>query len=437
MNFKGSLISQRNKRNACRQRYNWLLCLLYFAAVISSEPFYRESLFNFSLEYIEFIQGDHPKENFMLKIAKFISYLGSSVTMIPIIVLVYNWANVYKTFVLSMSYFLSTLLVSLMKMIYRSPRPYFVSEKILSLGCEGGWGNPSGHALCSTVFYLTLWEIFKDSGWLRRKKFAKYASLVSYFILILLIVISRNLVGAHSLNQILFGSQLGFGLYFFLFHVLCVKCNDSKQFESTVLKFKVLYFLILNLIVITAAICLYFFNKGGDSNQTMEAQYSKMIDEKCNTVPENRRFQNEALITFSLFLSNIGAFLGIKCDYYFTFSENFRNWRQFNFEIQNEEGVSDNDSVMTKITINKETQWNSTNAFYSIVRILVIIMFSLALLLPFYFVNWKDNFVLVLFCKSIIPSNLATFSLFYLLKIMFTKLSMVNMTLHSMLQDSL
>ncbi len=42
-------------------------------------------------------------------------------------------------------------------MLYLENRPYWDNEGIYPYVCEGGLGNPSGHALMSTAVYLSAW----------------------------------------------------------------------------------------------------------------------------------------------------------------------------------------------------------------------------------------------------------------------------------------
>lgn len=423
MNIQG-MHSQKSKTNS-----KWLIWAIYIILILVTEQFYSNPLFKVSIPYIEAVQGKEPGENFLLYAAEIVSYLGNAI-YVPIIFVVYNFANIYKSYVLLMTLLLSTAMISILKMIYIQQRPYWVSDKIVPFGCEGGWGNPSGHSLSCTAFYLTLWEIIFECSKLRNKKVLKYTSLGCTIILILMILFSRNFVGAHSLNQILYGGLLGFGLYFFLFHVLCIRLNDSKQFAKF-LEFRNLTYYLINFFILLFAFLVYYFNQNNDYLN----KWDKAIDTNgCSEIPNNKRLQNEGFITFAIFMTNLGAFMGVKFEYYFTFGENLQNWRQYNFESDEQR---DDESLMTKITINKETQWNHTNSFYSFSRFLIILLLCGVLMTPYYFIHWNQNLVIVFIFKLFLPMNLITFSMFFLFKIVLKSLRVVNMTLYSMLHDSI
>jgi membrane-associated phospholipid phosphatase len=416
-----------------KSKSQWLFFIMYTIIIFATEPFYRKYLFDVSIPYIEALQGVDPAKNKLLLIPKFISSLGNTVAFMAIILVVYNIANIYKTYVLLTTIFLSTMNIAILKMIYVSPRPYWVSEKILSLDCEAGWGNPSGHSIASTAFYLTLWHILSDCNQLRDRKAVKNWGLVFTIFLIFSIMISRNFAGAHSINQILFGALIGFGIYFFLFYVLCIKVNDSKQLAQ-LLEFRNLIYVVINFFIFLFAFFVFYFNNNEDVLKWSGIIRDVLKIHGCERVPENKTLQSEGFLTFAVFLTNLGAFIGLKFEYYFTFNENLQNWTQYNFEIDER---PDDESLMTKISINKETQWNHTNTFFSTLRFFMILILGGIVMTPYYLVDWNANITIVFIFKVFLPINMATFSMFFLFKIILKSLRLTNLTLYSMLQDSL
>ena len=50
-----------------------------------------------------------------------------------------------------------------LKSIYGEPRPYWVSDEIVSSQCHAGFGNPSGHMLNNVYLWITLYlHVFND-----------------------------------------------------------------------------------------------------------------------------------------------------------------------------------------------------------------------------------------------------------------------------------
>lgn len=421
-------IDLHNKKRV-RTNSKWLIFTIFMILVIVTEQFYRQPLKEVSLSVIKTLQGEDPKNNNAIKFLKFISQLGSKMVFIPITIIVYNYANIYKTFTLLMALLISTAEFSILKMIYEGPRPYFIDLSIIPIDCEGGWGNPSGHSLSSMAFYLTLWHIITECKQIRDKKIIKIISLIFTILLIISIMFSRIVLGAHSINQILFGGLMGYGVYYFLFNVLCIRLNDGKQFAK-ILNFKNIMFLAINFLIFLFAFLVYYFN---ELEIDIIDKYDAIIKEKCHGIPFNLKFQNEALLNIAIYLANIGAFIGIKFEYFFLFGENLDNWNQFNFEMNE---INDDSSLMTKITINRETQWNHTNNFFSILRLFIIVVLSAILVFPYFLIEWDYNIVLVFLFKLVVPSNTITFAYFFLFKKLLKGLRMVNMTLYS-LNDSL
>lgn len=414
-----------------RSKSQYPIFIAYILAIFISEIFYRGPLFQETLKFVEYIQKDvpDPRQNTMFKTAEIISLLGAGPSLILIILITYNYANIYKTLVMVNILLVSQLLTGMLKMIYMSPRPYWEKENIIALGCEGGWGNPSGHSLTSTAFYLTVWHIVFDSSYLRNRKVEKALSLAFTVIFILLIMISRVITANHSFNQIIFGSLIGFGLYFFTFNVLCVRVNDSNQCLK-IIDITYTLFAIINVVLLLIGFLLFLFNVNDKSE--IYANIFKP-DGKC-PLPANRTMQTEGFSSLAMFLANMGAFTGVKFEYDYTFKKNTQSWRQYNFELEEK---PDDESLMTKISINRETQWNHTNSFFSCMRLFVICVLSLISMAPYLLVSWNAHVSLVLLIKIFLPMAFVWFGFFFTFKIIAKMLRLTNITMNSMSMDSI
>ena len=414
-----------NIRKKKRSNSKWLIFIFYMIFIFTIEPFFRQPLYDISEQLILDIQGSDPKNSFLINCAELISHIGSNFLFVPILIIVYNYANIYKAYTLLLSLLIPIGGYSILKVIYVSPRPFFKNENIQIFGCECGWGNPSGRSFNSMAFFLTLWKIMIDCKQIRDKKLVKFIFLIFTCLLVILIMFSCIILGSSSINQVLFGGLLGLGVYFFLFYVLCIRPNDHRQF-SVILNFRNIIYFILNLIIFLFVFIIFKFNQ---INGDIQSEFEKNISAKCPDTPENLRFHKEALVNFGIFLSNIGAFVGIKFDYFFSFRENLENWYQFNFELSE---PKDDSSLMTKITLNRETQWNHTNIFYSILRLFLIIVFSSVMMFPYFFFDWNDNIALVFIFKLVLPTNMLAFCYFYLFKVLLKSLKMVNLSMYSL-----
>ena len=113
----------------------------------------------------------------------------------------------------------ANFILNQLKSAYEEPRPSWVSDEIPASKCRTSFGNPSGHMLGNCFFWVSVYlHLFYDrmiinnsdgstSFWNNRS--------VQFFITIFLTVflglmaISRVYLGAHTLNEVLFGTLLG------------------------------------------------------------------------------------------------------------------------------------------------------------------------------------------------------------------------------------
>jgi membrane-associated phospholipid phosphatase len=87
---------------------------------------------------------------------------------------------------------------SILKLIFHSPRPYWVSERVLALADETSFGIPSGHAQNAVV----VWGLL--AAWIRKT----WAWVVA-ILLMLMIGLSRLYLGVHFLGDVLVGWLVG------------------------------------------------------------------------------------------------------------------------------------------------------------------------------------------------------------------------------------
>lgn len=84
------------------------------------------------------------------------------------------------------------------KLLLKGPRPYWISDKVLPGVHETSFGIPSGHAMNSTAVW----------GWSALET-KKPGMLAAAAVLVLLISISRLVLGVHFLSDVLLGLFLG------------------------------------------------------------------------------------------------------------------------------------------------------------------------------------------------------------------------------------
>lgn len=112
-------------------------------------------------------------------------------------------------------YTIDKMYISFGKLLYHEPRPYMISLNILPMTCSRHFGNPSGHSSCASMVAFALFlDIFHGKP--HDKKDLKVYSWVAWVLGLLaaitwsaLMPVSRYFLGAHSLDQIVYGTTLG------------------------------------------------------------------------------------------------------------------------------------------------------------------------------------------------------------------------------------
>ena len=285
-----------------------IITTVYFSLVIFTEPLYRNLLDNRTL--IKDIQNKFDSKAIKL-FSKYITYLGSEKGLIPLCI-IFLFFNPFLYFLyLTFSTISSTYLVSVLKLIYQNPRPYFLDNDIqLLVNCDVGYGNPSGHSLVSTVVYLGLWKlisknkVFKDE----KRKIINFSLLGFIIFFILCIAFSRLYGGVHSLNQIIYGILLGIGLFILYFYFFKIYNKNHEMFFLFIEENKIL----LNVIFILAYILIFPLYYFANDKKNKELYLNK-IQNHCGAdiAPSYKHFSNESFIGGSLILMLIGMFNGL------------------------------------------------------------------------------------------------------------------------------
>ncbi|CAD8212938.1 unnamed protein product [Paramecium pentaurelia] len=149
----------------------------------------------------------------------------------------------------------------LLKNAYHQPRPYWVEDEIIGIGCNMEFGKPSGHAQTSVIIYFSYLFIFYPSTF-RLNKFkvtdnedrnndeeSQFSNgLVAFlnvfaFLCIIMTGLSRVFLGVHSIGQVTLGwiygvyIVLNYQIYCheFLLHYiknqLQIKNDDDVKFQ--------------------------------------------------------------------------------------------------------------------------------------------------------------------------------------------------------------
>jgi membrane-associated phospholipid phosphatase len=276
------------------------LISLYFIIVISTEPTYRNVLFDKS---IPIAKSWNPSDS-MLLLYKFLSDIGKATHMLTLFIF-HVFFPLSKSYALLSVYCYSTYLTGLFKMIYGNIRPFWVDN---SLGgdCETSWGNPSGHALFAAAFYLALWDLLTDIKYFHNNRIARYLCGLFAVLFVIFNMISRVVLGAHSINQVIYGGLLGLGVYLAVFHVAGVnKLKGPIFFDMFRDKKNIIIHLSIYLGMLLLAVVIY---------QTVDydtREYQSMLKRICPNTSEANSFSNHSMGNTLFILTQLGAYLSL------------------------------------------------------------------------------------------------------------------------------
>ena len=127
-----------------------------------------------------------------------ITFLGDQTFYLLFMPMIYWCVDALAGLRIGIMLLLSGFSNGFLKMIFKSPRPYWVSKKITAGAEHNSFGLPSGHAMNSTAVW----------GWTARETKKVWPKWVMG-ILIFLIGFSRIVLGVHFISDILLGWLVG------------------------------------------------------------------------------------------------------------------------------------------------------------------------------------------------------------------------------------
>lgn len=350
----------------------------FLVIVLIVEYIFGQSLYSKSMIMIKNIQQNHPNLIYTnTLISELITLKG-----IPVL-LVLN----FIIFPLSYSYSLFLILLfslhfsSVLKIFFGEGRPY-LDDISLFQDCETGNGKPSNHAFCTTSVYLALSQLLIDYF-----KTSKIKSIIIYIIAVILIIMvsfSRMILGAHSLNQVLFGDCLGFVVFYFVFQIKSLHKRDPIVFfysfrNKDRIRNISIFFLILFLV---SLFFRYFFAR---DNDPQVLKYIKVINELCPEKKPYQILQTDSFFDSLIIFGYIGIYYGMVTLVYLTFDDYIVNYEYIN------------------------VYFNFTDNWY------LKYIFSIGSFLPILIFNYfpgNVNLILVFIFKAIIPSFLTGYFLY-------------------------
>ena len=159
-----------------------------------------------------------------------ITFLGDQTFYLLFMPMIYWCVDALAGLRIGIMLLLSGFSNGFLKMIFKSPRPYWVSGKIIAGAEHNSFGLPSGHAMNSAAVW----------GWTAREIKRSWAKWVMGFV-IFLIGFSRIVLGVHFISDVLLGWLVGL-LLIWLF------ARNLESLSTTLSKMRLIPLLLLALI---------------------------------------------------------------------------------------------------------------------------------------------------------------------------------------------
>jgi undecaprenyl-diphosphatase len=367
-----------------------IITLVFLILFIIAEIFFRNPLFNKSVELIE---------DFQLKTGKNFEYFMKTISNFAYAIFIFIIIN-YFTLPLSKQYIyiftciLSFYIDNILKIIYRNPRPFFENKDIRK-ECDGGFGNPSGHAMLSSCSYLCFLQLICEE--FNLNFILKIILFILVILIVILIGISRIFLGVHSINQIIYGYAIGFVCYFIVFHVFYLQRKSAKLFFYEFrMKIKNLIISIILIILIS-----FLFIFGYSLNYNKYYEYS-IFD--CELKKE-RKFLNDGIFLGLIIVCLFGFYYGFVLISYF--SEKYKNKEEyFNYFIR-----------------------NSNKKIFGKIILIILLIFGSSPLILFLLID-EVNLAIAFIFKMIVPTSLCMFLNFGVVVVVYVKIKCANKNIY-------
>ena len=278
--------------------------LIFLFLTITFEFLFEEILFRKSIPFEKMLQ---TKFYFLIPFFKKVTKIGGVIGHAIVYMITFLTFPLIYIYNYSLMLIFTPYLTSITKIIHGDGRPFFEDNSLFK-ACSGGFGNPSGHSLCSTGCYLAFAKLFIDFyNFNSVKKILAYSCAL---IIIILINFSRLILGLHAIDQVLYGDIFGFLLYYLLFHVLHLNERDSKEFFQNFidLKHTIKQGIFWILCFLTLIFCWNFFPL---MDNNILIKYEQIIYKLCPNFPKYDLLTNEVIFEALTIFAYIGMYAGL------------------------------------------------------------------------------------------------------------------------------
>lgn len=393
-----------------------ILYIFGFCAIFIIPFIYKIYISSFFQVYCQNLIHINIKEEYIFKIREIYQLLFNKYylqILIPLL-LVYNYCNVYKTFILLISLQFPMVISQILNLLLigRIKEEKEINEELLF-----AMGYP-----------LFLWNLIFSPDYNNEKihysnrsistvdkvqKSKNHFSII-YIIIFILFEYIINFILFNNIEKIVFDAIIGLTLYFIFFYLFRFDTNSPKQFRK-IIEFRLIHYFLIFLFfnLFFMIFCIHIINNNEDKIDIIK----------------------KIIFKYSLTSMVIGIILGAKYEYNYYFEKKLNIWAQYNFESDYEISDEEEESLNSLISSNNKRQWNNTSLILSFLRFLFLMAITFACLYSFLFLNYKF-FILELFLKYIIPLNLFSLGLFHWYKLLLKYLKVTNIFLLTSFRES-
>lgn len=245
-----------------------------------------ESLWQIEINVTLFFQS---LGNWLTPVMQFFTFFGNEIFYLIVMPLLYWCVDAAAGVRTGIMLFITGGLNSCFKLLFHSPRPYWVDSRVKALSSETSFGLPSGHSQNSASIWGILAASFKKS-WLT----------IIVVITVILIGLSRIYLGVHFLRDVLSGWLIGCLLLiaFIKLEKPVIQWIRPKAFSYQVIAF---------LLVSASLILLGYFSLLVSSSFTLPQEWVTQAVASSNVAPDP--YNLDGVYTAA------GVFFGFACGF--------------------------------------------------------------------------------------------------------------------------
>lgn len=340
-----------------------------------------------------------------------------------------NFSNIFKLLLYYIIIYLIIGASALLKLSYRHEMLFIIADQMkidIELNeCSFSWSTTSTRVMGFTSLVLSLWYISCP----KLNFFYKYLMLGLLVLFLCFYSLCVFTLKLYTINDIIFSNIIGLFIFFFFIQILNLDLNKSKDMREFMGKCTVAY-IIFNIVVIVTSLILYFLSDMITPNT--EYYRDLILSTSCANKTDIKDLNFESFIQILMFLTNFVVFLGIYLDLKVFSSSSSSNWGIFNFE-------NDQNELASLYTINSDnqiSQWNSTTCGKTTLRLIISVALISISAIPYLLIKDQTNMLLIML-KYLLPYAFENFCLLFLLKFIFIKLNLVNISALRTFTDTL